>query len=236
LGDQVLLANKGERGKRKLADRWESTPYRVVALNPQCHIYRIRNTKTGQEKTVHRNLLLQANFLPLELGGPESPGDSGESVLGSRSASLDNVSSAAEMCSVPDRVASWVERTTISEDPQQRLSYRSDSAGSLDVVPESLVQEQLSSKDDCTKGNSNVVIPDEGLSSDSCSSLSEAVLHDDRCVSPARVVEPLPSQGEAIVRTRVGRMVRPVNRLIENMAQSIRTLNPVGGVVRSLLK
>lgn len=236
VGDQVLLANKGECGKRKLADRWESTPYRVVALNPQCHIYRIRNTKTGQEKTVHRNLLLQANFLPLELGGPESPGDSGESVLGSRSASLDDVSSASEMCSVPDRVASWVERTTISEDPQQRLSCRSDSAASLDVVPESLGQEQLSSKDDCTKENSNVVIPDEELSCDSRSSLSEAVLHDDRCVSPARVVEPPPSQGEMRIRTRVGRMVKPVNRLIENMTQSIRTLNPVGGVVRSLLK
>lgn len=66
VGDQVLLANRGERGRKKLADKWESIPYTVVALNPQYHTYRIRNTHTGQEKTVHRNLLLQDNFLPIE--------------------------------------------------------------------------------------------------------------------------------------------------------------------------
>ncbi len=111
LGDQVLLANKGERGKRKLADRWESTPYRVVALNPQCHIYRIRNTRTGQEKTVHRNLLLQANFLPLELGDSESSEIDGESVLSSRSMSMDDVACPeAELFSTSERVDSWVKK------------------------------------------------------------------------------------------------------------------------------
>lgn len=30
VGDRVLLANKGERGKRKLADRWENAIYVVV--------------------------------------------------------------------------------------------------------------------------------------------------------------------------------------------------------------
>lgn len=30
VGDRVLLANKGERGKRKLAARWEPTIYTVV--------------------------------------------------------------------------------------------------------------------------------------------------------------------------------------------------------------
>lgn len=67
VGDQVLLANKGKCGRRKWADKWESTPYTVVALNHQCHTYRIRNTHTGHEKTVHRNLLLQANVLPIEV-------------------------------------------------------------------------------------------------------------------------------------------------------------------------
>ncbi|XP_016356845.1 uncharacterized protein LOC107699913 [Sinocyclocheilus anshuiensis] len=227
--------DKGECGKRKLADRWESTPYRVVALNPQCHIYRIRNTKTGQDKTVHRILLLQANFLPLELEEPESSEDSGESVLSSRSVSMDVVGPVSDLCSLSERVASWLEKTTASDDPQQRLSCRSESVESLNVVPESSGQEQLASNNDCTKEKSNVSSPDEGQSSDSHSSVSEAVCHSDHCVSPVEAVEPPPDPGEMRVRTRVGRIVKPVNRLIENMTQSIKFLNPVGGVVRSLL-
>ncbi|KAI5614528.1 interleukin-1 receptor accessory protein-like 1-A isoform X1 [Silurus asotus] len=43
VGDQVLLANKGCRGKRKLADKWEPTMYSVVSSNPTLHIYKIRD-------------------------------------------------------------------------------------------------------------------------------------------------------------------------------------------------
>ncbi len=65
VGDHVLLANKTERGKRKIADRWESAVYTVVDHKPQTHTYRIRNPATGQEKVVHRNLLLLVDFLPV---------------------------------------------------------------------------------------------------------------------------------------------------------------------------
>uniref|UniRef100_A0A3B3TBN9 Integrase catalytic domain-containing protein n=1 Tax=Paramormyrops kingsleyae TaxID=1676925 RepID=A0A3B3TBN9_9TELE len=65
VNDPVLLANKAERGKRKVADRWESTIYTIVDRNPNTHTYRIRNSVTGQEKVVHRNLLMLANFLPV---------------------------------------------------------------------------------------------------------------------------------------------------------------------------
>ncbi|KAL1264205.1 hypothetical protein QQF64_004560 [Cirrhinus molitorella] len=66
IGDQVLVANKGCRGKRKLADRWEPVVYTVIASKPLCvyNVYRIRD-RAGNEQTVHRNLLLQVNFLPL---------------------------------------------------------------------------------------------------------------------------------------------------------------------------
>ncbi|KAK5848028.1 hypothetical protein PBY51_005684 [Eleginops maclovinus] len=65
LGDQVLLANKGIRGKRKLSDKWEPTVYTVVAAKPAIHIYWIRD-QGGHERVVHRNLLLQINFLPVD--------------------------------------------------------------------------------------------------------------------------------------------------------------------------
>uniref|UniRef100_A0A3B1IZV0 Gypsy retrotransposon integrase-like protein 1 n=1 Tax=Astyanax mexicanus TaxID=7994 RepID=A0A3B1IZV0_ASTMX len=65
VNDRMLLANKTERGKRKTAGRWESTVYTVVDKNPQTHTFRIRNTANGQEKVVHRNLLMLANFLPV---------------------------------------------------------------------------------------------------------------------------------------------------------------------------
>ncbi|XP_053339424.1 uncharacterized protein LOC128510904 [Clarias gariepinus] len=235
LGDQVLLANKGERGKRKLADKWESTPYRVVAMNPQCHIYRICNTKTGQEKTVHRNLLLQANFLPLELEEHETSENSGGSVFSSRSGSMVDVAGIeSEVCSLSERVASWVEETAACDNPQQTLSIVSDSAESLNIAPESSGQEQWVPKDDCTEENSSMGCLDEGLSPDLHTSRSEAVLHSDSCSSAAEVVKPPLGPREMWVRTRVGRIVKPVNRLIENMAQSFKTFDPVGGIVRSL--
>lgn len=38
-GDRVLLANKGERGKSKLADKWEAKVYTVIDRNLHTHIY-----------------------------------------------------------------------------------------------------------------------------------------------------------------------------------------------------
>lgn len=64
VGDRVLVANKSERGKRKLADKWEDGVFTVVEVNPDIHVYRIRDA-SGRTKVVHRNLLLEVNFLPI---------------------------------------------------------------------------------------------------------------------------------------------------------------------------
>lgn len=78
VGDRVLLANQGERGRRKVADRWDSTPFDVVSVRSGINVYRIRDGVTGREKVVHRNMLLPVDFLTfLEQDGHQAV--SGES-------------------------------------------------------------------------------------------------------------------------------------------------------------
>lgn len=60
----MLLANKGVKGKNKLSDKWQPIVYTIVAAKPKLHIYRIRD-REGNERVVHRILLLQVNSLPL---------------------------------------------------------------------------------------------------------------------------------------------------------------------------
>lgn len=35
-------------------------------MNAEAHTYKIHGTVTGREKVIHRNLLMLANFLPVE--------------------------------------------------------------------------------------------------------------------------------------------------------------------------
>ena len=52
MGDPVLLANCGERGKRKLVDKWDSTPYDVVSVRSGINVYRIKDAITGRERAL----------------------------------------------------------------------------------------------------------------------------------------------------------------------------------------
>ncbi len=65
IGDRVLLANKSERGKRKLADKWDPTVYTVKDRNLRTNIYKLVD-EGGKSKVVHRNLILDISFLPIE--------------------------------------------------------------------------------------------------------------------------------------------------------------------------
>ena len=49
-GDRMLVVNRGERGRRKVAAKWESTMYEAVAA------------------VVHQHLLPSVNFLPIDDG------------------------------------------------------------------------------------------------------------------------------------------------------------------------
>ena len=67
LGDRVLVKNVGIRGKNKLANRWEDHIYMVLDKpNEDIPVFVVqREDKRGSKRTLHRNLLLPVNFLPL---------------------------------------------------------------------------------------------------------------------------------------------------------------------------
>lgn len=117
LNVRVLVANKAERGKRKLANKWEPTIYTVTDCNPKTHIYKI---KDESRKVVHRNLLLDVSFIPIhhqttaepdsaitdEISGPQVPSDAlnglPEEVSGNRTHSWVCISSDVDCESLGD--------------------------------------------------------------------------------------------------------------------------------------
>ncbi|KAL7861858.1 hypothetical protein SRHO_G00132990 [Serrasalmus rhombeus] len=65
VGDRVLLANRGEKGKKKIADKRDSTPFDVT-VRRKIIVYRIKDIYTGKKKVVHRNLLFPVDFRILD--------------------------------------------------------------------------------------------------------------------------------------------------------------------------
>ena len=69
IGDRVLVKNVGIRGKQKLANAWEDPVYTVLEQKDEkIPVFVVkREDGRGAKKTVHRNLLLPVNFLPLQI-------------------------------------------------------------------------------------------------------------------------------------------------------------------------
>ena len=66
--DRVLVKNVGLRGKRKLADRWELTPYVIKSKpNPDIPVYEVKsdNPRARKTRVLHRNILLPFSCLGL---------------------------------------------------------------------------------------------------------------------------------------------------------------------------
>lgn len=61
VGDRVLLANKGERGRRKLADRWEGHQYTVEERQDNTHTFR----NSGTVKRTKRKWSTGTSLCPL---------------------------------------------------------------------------------------------------------------------------------------------------------------------------
>lgn len=75
-GDWVLLANKGAHEKGKFADLWEDAVFTVVGLNAESYLQNSAPCYSGVIKTVHHNLIMPVNILPL----PENDLSDSESI------------------------------------------------------------------------------------------------------------------------------------------------------------
>lgn len=260
-GDRVLLANKGERGKKKLADRWDSAVYIVVAKNSSLNTYRIQHPTTGRIKTVHRNLIMPVNFLPLpSWEEPESHGylSSGDvfSEMSAASSKMDGSDARTVhwVASLPESSGrifqedgvvpvdgSEVERPydvplsevcSVEVDQREIPKAYKSSDGETPFSGDGAVTDVVNLVEDALSVWSVAIYQDSDQSSDTTSveSVTESVLAPDRpsCSIPQPEVRPLstvsavrdiPARflGEG-VRTRLGRFIKPVNRLIQTMS------------------
>ena len=229
-GEQVLLANKKEKGKRKLADKWDSTIYTVLDVNHETHTYKITDNVSGRVKIVHRNLIMPVNFLPIELN--DSSDEVSTHASGCSIQSVDGVGSDFENeqedmqnqaesvhVSIPDpvdslgRTVDWVTQLTEPDLTQADLSEV------LTVDPDP-PNTDLSIDNDTTRSVCDSLHV-TGLASDARTGLSDSCSGGKQSVPadntpPALSVAPA---GQSRVRTRFGRLVKPVNRLIQTMSR-----------------
>lgn len=215
IGDRVLIANKGERGKKKLADKWSPIVYTVKDRNSQNHTYKLEGPE-GATRIVHRNLLLDISFLPV----------------------MDSCDAKDELCT-PDfldvessvnRTNSWVmsgsEHSCSHMDQTDNMSHTDQSSQSF---PETEFEQQFSDELLQDQGGldslaveydsnpPNTQSPDD----DSQPDLPQTNPDPDR-ETPEILTQTNSNpaaDGERVVTTRVGRVSKKVNRLIETMVQ-----------------
>ncbi|KAG1930478.1 retrotransposable element [Pimephales promelas] len=60
VGDRVLLANRGEKGKRKVSDEWDSVLYEVQSVRPEINVYRIKDVQTELRHQQQQTLISRA--------------------------------------------------------------------------------------------------------------------------------------------------------------------------------
>lgn len=238
VGDRVLLANKAERGKRKLADKWEPTIYTVTDRNPQTHVYKVRD-EGGRTKVVHRNLMLDVSFLPiLEPGREELEAGASDVVRECDPLSIDAVSELAVENS-EYRTRSWINETPHAN------SQSGEDADDLEVEdePHSLpdASDQLTRPPSARDMLSPSVFPNSGPTDFDSDPLVDTTNLDDtgspNIIPPTPVADNQPDTQHLGPdrQTRTGRVVRAVNRLIENMVQKPFTRDFIQGSNRRSL-
>lgn len=259
IGDRVLLANRKERGKGKLADLWDSTVYVITWKDPSVHIYRVENPTTKKSKVVHRNFILPVNFLPV--------GQTDEMSTVASTASEEDINADSgderpvfdvDEDSEDRRTAVWILEGQNPEGPTeaegQKSSGPEDGVNMREAAPQCPAKDMISgqaaksstgsssmmpgddssdpSEDDTSREATSVSSLD-GISSRSSSvSGSVCIRSTKKRMSNQREVERRNSQtseltdtvlrpSEGTLRTRTGRVVKPVRRLLESMSQVI---------------
>ena len=68
IGDRVLVRKVGFTTTHNISDKWDSDVYIVLPQsNPDLPVYKVqREFNQGQKKTLHRNMLLPVNSLPVD--------------------------------------------------------------------------------------------------------------------------------------------------------------------------
>ena len=252
VGDRVLLANKAERGKRKLADKWEPTMYTIIDRNPRTHVYKVRDD-SGRNKVVHQNLMLDVSFLPVpEQSSEELNEDASDVASEFQPPSVDALSGLAVDAS-EDRTYSWL---STSSDAVCESMGDADECEVEDELPRSLSRDSVQltptrNQSDEVRGQgedeSSPVRDLTGSSVPPDSNLTDSdSLHDaidlgetvsPNVNSPVTITDSqIPTQAlgpvEQVARTRTGRVVKAVNRLIENMVHKPFAKGFVEGVNR----
>uniref|UniRef100_A0A3B1IUQ7 Gypsy retrotransposon integrase-like protein 1 n=1 Tax=Astyanax mexicanus TaxID=7994 RepID=A0A3B1IUQ7_ASTMX len=219
VGNRVLLANKGERGKRKLADRWESTMYTIIDSNPKTHIYKIEDDR-GRVKVVHRNLILDVSFLPVqEASQDEIFSDDSDRVDDSQAAGSDSFGKG----NTDVTEESW---SSLSETTEEECS-ESTGDWSHDLLPNDWQQESegigtdVDHSSNRTPDLTDVVLTPESPAIDTEVSvqISDMTEMPDMNTCTETVESQCFNTEPGEVRTRTGRVVKAVNRLIESMLQ-----------------
>lgn len=220
VGDRVLVANRGEKGRRKVADKWESSPYEVMVVYPEINVYRIWEINSDKVRVVHRNFLLPVNFLPVDEPQEQDEKDNdANDVTDVQGSKVDYDDRTANwILSNPDGFDEEVGRTNCTDLPDvsdcvsEILDSASTDAGNLQERNDAKVISDVERSD--INVTSDVDLPEVG-GQDSNSTQGEQVT-DEVTKEPVVCTQPRHVEAE-ITRTRLGRVIKPPKRLIYEM-------------------
>lgn len=215
VGDRVLVANRGEKGRRKVADKWESSPYVVMAVYPDINVYRIQEINSNKVRVVHRNFLLPVNFLPID--DPQEQ-DGKDDVV------TDEIDHQEKNVDHDARTANWILSNLdgFDEDGRSNCTDLPDVSGILDSASsdaENLLERSAVKRTHDVERRDITVTSDadspELGGQDSTSIQGERVIDN---VTQENVVCTQPRHVDVVVtQTRLGRVIKPPKRLIYEM-------------------
>ncbi|XP_060733694.1 uncharacterized protein LOC132851087 [Tachysurus vachellii] len=214
VGDRVLLANKGERGKKKLADRWDPNVHTVKDRDLRANIYKVIDGK-GKSKVVHRNLILDISFLPIEPTQDEDVLSSAGNV--ETKPCMSDLFDPTDGGGSDDRMGAWV------SDEQGEVEGQESVCGDL----ESDYSAECCSPNEVAGDCSDRMNDEDGESYSSTLDQQVRAVND----SNTNHITDMPahtSDDTQSFRTRAGRVVKKVSRLIESMTQKSPVVKRAG--------